>query len=291
MATLTKIKRRNGIAYRVQFMVNHKRYSKYFPANTHIEKVKAFKKKIESEIAEYRAGLLDRVPVLDGNIIRRNKLTIKELTMELEMRRRNDVDERTLKRNMLAMKNFMHCLGPDFLISGLRDDNLEQFKNWRLESCGATKLGINSDLKNIRAMLNDAEKRGLIVKNPFSKSHFFRVDKRIPKVLSSQEVELLKSKFTGEMKLAFLIFIYTGARRGEICQFRSGDGSGLHWKNINWMQNTITLKGKKKERSVPMVKALRSALSVEMQNRMSKKDFDVEDLVVHLISDTVTKKI
>jgi len=70
-----------------------------------------------------------------------------------------------------------------------------------------------------------------------------------------------------------------------------GDGSGLGWKNINWMQNTITLKGKKKERSVPMVKALRCALSVEMQNRMSKKDFDVEDLVVHLISDTVTKRI
>ncbi len=40
-----------------------------------------------------------------------------------------------------------------------------------------------------------------------------------------------------------------------------------------------------------MVKALRCALSVEMQNRMSKKDFDVEDLVVHLISDTVTKRI
>jgi integrase len=57
------------------------------------------------------------------------------------------------------------------------------------------------------------------------------------------------------MRLAFLIMIYTGARRGEICQFKVGDNSGLHWKDINWMKNTITLRGKKKERSIPMVKS------------------------------------
>jgi len=173
MATIAKLKRKNGIAYRIQFMVNHKRYSKFFPANTNIEKVRAFKKKIESEIAEYRAGLLDRVPALDGNIVRRNKITIRELTIDLETRRKNDVDERTMKRNVLAMKNLMNCLGPDFLVCDLKGDNLEQFKNWRLESCDATKLGINSDLKNIRAMFNDAERRGIIVKNPLSKTHFF----------------------------------------------------------------------------------------------------------------------
>jgi site-specific recombinase XerD len=38
-------------------------------------------------------------------------------------------------------------------------------------------------------------------------------------------------------------------------------------------------------------RTIRNVLSIELQNRISNKDFDSEDLVVHLISDTVTKKI
>ncbi len=70
-----------------------------------------------------------------------------------------------------------------------------------------------------------------------------------------------------------------------------GDGSGLHWYDINWMQNTITLMGKKKEHSIPMVKPLRNALSTEMQDRINNKTFDIDDLIIHYISATVTKKI
>jgi integrase/recombinase XerC len=289
MATITKIKRKNGIAYRVQYMVNHRRYSQFFPVNSQIEKVRAFKKKIEAEIAEYRAGLSDKVPTLDGNIIRRDKITLMELTQELESRRRNDVDERTLKRNVLAMRNLMNCLGRDFLVSNLKSDHIEQFKNWRLESCGASKSGINSDLKNLRAMINDAKSRGLIAPNILLRFRFFKTDRKIPKVLSAAEIEELKTKFKGEMRLAFLILIYTGARRGEICQFQSGDGSGLQWKDINWMQNTITLKGKKKERSVPMVRTLRNILNIEMQNRLANNNFNINDLIVHYVSNSVSR--
>ncbi|MFW9941610.1 MAG: tyrosine recombinase XerC [Candidatus Thorarchaeota archaeon] len=289
MATITKIKKKNGLAYYVQFMVNHKRHSRYFPANTNHEKVLAFKKKIEAEIAEYRSGLSDKVPTLDGTTFRRDKVTLRELTNELESRRKNDVVERTLKRNVLAMRNFMSCLGSDLLICDLKNDHIEQFKKWRLESCGATKSGINSDLKNIRALLNDAFERGLIIKNPISKFGFFRVDKCVPKILSSSEIEKLRRIFNGEMWLAFLIFIYTGARRGEICQYKVGDDYGLRWKNILWMQNSIILKGKKKERSVPLVKSLRIALFNEMQNRITNNCFDTEDLIVHYTADSVTR--
>jgi len=87
MATISKIKRKNGVSFRVQFMVNHKRYSRFFPANTNIEKVKAFKKKIEAEIAEYRAGLMERVPTLEGGLKRRDKITVLELTDELKEKR------------------------------------------------------------------------------------------------------------------------------------------------------------------------------------------------------------
>ena len=74
-------------------------------------------------------------------------------------------------------------------------------------------------------MFNEAVRRGIIVKNPINKLELFRTDKRIPKVLSSGEIEELKTKFNGEFRIAFMLFIYTGARRGEICQFRKGDAN------------------------------------------------------------------
>jgi hypothetical protein len=39
----------------------------------------------------------------------------------------------------------------------LKTEHIEQFKNWRFENCGASKSGINSDLKNIRSMIKDAK--------------------------------------------------------------------------------------------------------------------------------------
>jgi site-specific recombinase XerD len=65
----------------------------------------------------------------------------------------------------------------------------------------------------------------------------------------------------------------------------------LRWFDIKWMQNTITLKGKNKECSVPMVKPLKDALASEMQTRIRNETFDIENLIIRYISNTVTKKI
>jgi site-specific recombinase XerD len=290
MATIVKIKRKNGMAYRVQYMVNHKRHSKFFSVNTPLEKVRAFKKRIEAEIAEYRSGLNDKVPILDGGVVRRGRITLRELTNELSERRRNDVDPRTIVRNVIAMKNLMECLGSDFMVRGMTQEHIEQFKNFRLNTGRATKRGVNKDLENIRTMLNDAERRGLITKNPIPKMPRFRTDKKIPKVLSSEEIIQLKAIFEGEMKLAFLLFIYTGARRGEICQYKAGDGRGLRWRDVLWMQNKIKIKGKSRELLIPMTEVLRNALIEEMKKRQERDEFDIDDLIVHSVSDTVTKE-
>ena len=291
MATISTLKRKNGNAYRVQYMVNERRYSKYFPVNSDIEKVKAFKKRIEAQIAEYRSGLSDKVPILDGPEIRRDKITLRELTNELSRLRRNDVEEATLKRNICAMKNFMGCIGPDALVMSLHKAKIEQFKTWRIETCSATKSGINEDLKNIRTMLNEAVRRGLIHKNPVESFELFRTDKKVPQILSSSEILKLKNMFEGQMWLAFRLFIYTGARRGEICQYRLGDGKGLRWKDILWMRKSIRLKSKNKERVIPMVEPLHKELADEMQARIENQTFDNEDLIIHYTSSTVTQKI
>jgi len=65
----------------------------------------------------------------------------------------------------------------------------------------------------------------------------------------------------------------------------------LRWRDVNLIGNRLTLKGKRKERSIPLVKPLRVALIDEMKNRISDETFDVNDLIIHYITDTVTKKI
>jgi integrase/recombinase XerC len=291
MATISKIKRKDGTAYRVQFMINQKRHSQFFPVGTDFEKVKAFKKRIEAEIAEYRCGLTDRVPSLDGGLRRRDRITLAELTSELADRRRNDVAKTTLTRNLVAMNNLMECLGTDIPAMDLNLDRMEQFKKFRIETNRTSKEGINKDLVNIRTMLNDAVKRGLLHENPVRRMPLFKTEKRLPNVYSVEEIYKLKPKFEGEMWLAFILFIYTGARRCEICQGREGDGRGLRWRDVDWFKNQIVVRGKGEQKRKPMKEFLRNELLAEMKRREEAGTFDRDDLIVHFIGDTVTAKV
>ncbi len=92
MASVIRIKRRNGTAYRVQFYIEHKRYSKTFPVTKTKDKEKLilrqarqFKKQIEVEIENYKAGLSDCVPMYTDGDTRQDKVTLRELTDECSM--------------------------------------------------------------------------------------------------------------------------------------------------------------------------------------------------------------
>ena len=255
------------------------------------DKVELYKKRLELQIAEYETGVTDNVPLLYARVKNKDKITLIELTDELAELRRNAVDIRTLKRNIIAMNNLMSCLGQDLPVMNLTTKHIEQFKSFRLDSGVTSKAGINKDLEHIRTMLNDAVRRGLIAENPVPRIERFRTEKRLPRVLSSQEIEKLKTVFKGQLKLAFFLFIYTGARRCEVCQYKVGDGRGLRWKDIDWMKNQIRLIGKGKERVTPMVEPLRKLLIAEMRLRQEQNNFHPDDLVVHYVGDVVTHEM
>ena len=298
MASLVKVKRDKGVSYRVQIYVDHKRYSKTFPVATTKEKaililkqVRQFKKKIEVEIENYKVGLTDCVPTLVNGETRRDKITLIELTEELKEKRKSDFVRTTVARNVLGMNNLMECLGQDVLVSNLKLEHVEQFRKYRIETGRTSKEGINKDLVNITTMLNDGVRRGLIAKNPVPQMPKFKVERRLPKFYTADEIIKLKSKFDGDMWLAFLMFIYTGARRSEICQTRLGDGRGVRWRDVNWFNSSIRVRGKGEEKIKYMNKNLKSELAAEMRRRQKNGTFDTEDLVVHYICDTVTSKV
>ena len=136
MASLIKIKRRSGIAYRVQFYIEHKRYSKTFPVTKTKDKEKLilkqarqFKKQIEVEVENFKAGFSDCVPMYTDGETRQDKVILHELTDELKERRKNDFAPATVGRNVIAMKNLMECLGQSFLVVNLNLEHIDQFKN------------------------------------------------------------------------------------------------------------------------------------------------------------------
>jgi len=298
MASVIKIKRRNGIAYRVQFYIERKRYSRTFPVTKTKDKEKLilkqarqFKKQIEVEIENYRAGFTDCVPMYTDGETRQDKVTLQELTDELKERRKNDFAPGTVGRNVIAMRNLMECLGRNFLVSNLNLEHIDQFKNYRLETGRTSKEGVNKDLVNISTLLNDGVRRGLIPKNPIPRMPKFKVERRLPKFYTAGEIIELKSKFQGEMRLAFLMLIYTGSRRSELFRGRVGDGRGVHWKDIDWFNGTIKVRGKGEEKIKYMNDILKSELAAEMRRRQQDGHFDTEDLIVHYIGDTVTSKV
>ena len=119
----------------------------------------------------------------------------------------------------------------------------------------------------------------------------FKLSRRLPKFYTSDEIIELKKQFEGDMWLAFLLFIYTGARRCEICQERNGDGRGLRWKDILWFEDSIRVCGKDGEKIKVMHPTLRKELAAEMRSRQDDGTFDLDDVVVHYTSDTVSHKV
>ena len=87
-----------------------------------------FTKRIEAEVAEYRSGLTEQVPSVDGNSFRKNRVTLQELNDELKKIRSKQVEERTLIRNLAAMKNLIKHLGADFLVMDLTMKSLNSLK-------------------------------------------------------------------------------------------------------------------------------------------------------------------
>ena len=65
----------------------------------------------------------------------------------------------------------------------------------------------------------------------------------------------------------------------------------MHWKDIDWFNGTIKVRGKGEEKIKYMNDILKSELAAEMRSRQQDGSFDTEDLIVHYIGDTVTSKV
>ena len=160
------------------------------------------------------------------------------------------------------MRLFLELLGHDMRVSDITDSHISQFKLWvfnkRDGEEDSKKLGVNKELSNICALFNYALKKGYVTEIP--KFPKFRVDRKIPDVLNGDEILRISQSLEGDYLLAFQILMLTGARRGAIVREKLDSDNGLKWKDIDGFRNTLTLRDKGKEKTVPMSDDLREIL-------------------------------
>lgn len=180
MASLRKLKN----TWQIKYYLDGRRVFKHFSPDTPKAVVMAEKKRIEANIALHKAGIK---PFSENNQ-RVDFITLRDLTEKVIEKKKNDVSDDTLKRNLYAMKVFMEIVGADMPIANLKDDHFDQFKKARYEKAESEyerkvwafhedkiKRGVNKDLVNIRAVLRAGANKGMVPYSMVPKSSFTRL--------------------------------------------------------------------------------------------------------------------
>ena len=185
--------------------------------------------------------------------------------------------EKTLELVERTYRMFNEWCGPMFL-SEIDFAMLERFRTARLAG-GLAPATVNGDLRNLRAGLYRAKRRGLIDKSPFegqTQALFLTEAEPVPVSLEATEVmDLLDACPTPTWKGIVLCAYYAGLRLGELL--------ALDWGDVDFRRNMIHVRNKRshrtksgKNRAIVLHETLKKslwALRVDRVSRESEKVF------------------
>lgn len=136
---------------------------------------------------------------------------------------RTNFSTKTLDNATRVMSLFCTMFGDNPLHS-LKLEQVEQFKQSRIESDKVSRTTINIDIRTIKAAFNVAVDYGQIIKNPFTKAKQLKVDDHQKKVLSEDEFERILKAIKEEWFHDIIAFnVLTGLRLGEIMNLKWAD--------------------------------------------------------------------
>jgi len=147
----------------------------------------------------------------------------------------------TLKGYELQSKLFIQHVG-DILI---QDVTYETIKSYLAQDAGRLKpSSIAFRMKYFKSVWRWAHNEGIISTNPAAKLQLPKIGKRIPKAMSEEQIEMLRTACESPLESAILeTFFATGCRLSEVQQ--------LNRNSINWETRSIIVRGKgDKEREV-----------------------------------------
>jgi len=120
-------------------------------------------------------------------------------------------------------------------LQDLSTARIESFKE-HLKRSGSSPNSVNIHLRHLSSIFGMVVKWGLLAKNPFSGIAKFKTEKKPPRFLTKEQIEILleiAKKQGRDLYLVFLLGIFSGLRKNEIVNTR--------WEWFNFERRTITL--------------------------------------------------
>ncbi len=152
-----------------------------------------------------------------------------------------------------AVRYLLEILGNKKKLRQITPAVIEDFKQKRLKA-GSSPTSVNIHLRHISAILGRAVKCRELDRNPCSGVEKFKVPQKLPRFLSSEEIEkvlAVAKALRREWYWVFLLGIYAGLRKREI--------SFIWWEWFDFERRTITIQESEdfnpksgRHRTVPM---------------------------------------
>ncbi|MEW6238589.1 MAG: hypothetical protein AB1656_24655 [Candidatus Omnitrophota bacterium] len=124
----------------------------------------------------------------------------------------------TIEIERSAIKHLLHALGGKRRLSDITPAAIEQMKRERIQA-GDAPSSVNIYLRHISAILGRAVKWEDLDQNPCRKVEKFKVEKKLPRFLSGEEIDRVVTAAKAlkqEWHWVFLLGIYGGLRKREI---------------------------------------------------------------------------
>lgn len=196
-----------------------------------------------------REALRGKLFILD----RQHHLELKAFLNEYSLWLKNNRAYRTYKEFDKLIKKILTAIPSSKSISSITLFDIEQFISY-CKQRGNSPVTINFALRNLKAALSWASKRGYLKKNILNNYPMVKHHKKTPAFLTAEQVHKVLSLIENRTyRLAFSLLCYTGMRRGELHQ--------LEWKDIDSYKIKIRKTKTYQERTIPITDRLANILS------------------------------
>jgi integrase/recombinase XerD len=207
----------------------------------------------------------DIVSIENALVLRSN--TVDKLRIYLASRKIDGLSDRTLKgyyQHLMRFSNSIHKNIEDITTSDIR-----MYLAWYIKT-GVKNSTIATEISTLKPFFKWLQIEKYITDNPMDRINNIKVEKRLRKAITQEELEILRDNCSSlRMRALLEVFCSTGCRLDEIYKLNKSD--------INWQDMSVNVIGKgNKERPV----YLNPKAKIHLKKYLLSRDDDCEALFV-----------
>ena len=253
MARIYKREGKKGTIYYVDYVENGKRARKRIGRSKELAELTL--KDLEVRIEKEQAGFPQIKPI-----------SVEELIEKFFIHTAGHLKEKSTERYREIVSHFNNFCKTRKIVnfSDVNNSELESYKQQRYEK--VKPITVNHELTILHTFFEYAKKFGYTRKNPVEGITRYKVNKKIVRFFSEEEIKLILENCTERLYPIFLTLANTGMRKGELLN--------LEWPDIDFEARKIRIRIKDfwtpktgEERDVPLNNQLCNFLKKLYENK------------------------